>query len=464
MGFRIRVAFYGLVAATAIVCAGAASPALGQVTQTVLYRFLAGSDGSTPVGALIADARGTLYGTTQFFGAFPADCSGSGAGCGVVFKLTPPRGGEIAWSETTLHSFSGGSDGSVPQAGLFARNKSASPNKPLYGTTSSAFGPGFGTVFKLVDGTLTTLWSFSGGSDGASPPAGLIADKKTGVLYGTTSGGGAFPAGCGGTGCGTVFKIDTTDQTLSTIWSFSGGSDGALPSGGALLADEEGALYGTTSGGGNVTNPICASLFTGGCGTVFKLTPPTAAKTAWTLNTLWTFSGGNDGALPFFAGLIADETGALYGTTGAGGASGNGTVFKLTLPAAGQTSWTLSTLWSFSGGSDGANPAAGLIADRNGVLYGTTENGGAIGFGVVFKLMPPAVTGQTPWAETVLWTFTEGSDGGFPVGDLIADHTGALFGTAQFGGAITPNNLPCPSGCGVVFRLTGTGFATNNGG
>lgn len=277
MGFRIRVAFYGLVAATAIVCAGAASPALGQVTQTVLYRFLAGSDGSTPVGALIADARGTLYGTTQFFGAFPADCSGSGAGCGVVFKLTPPRGGEIAWSETTLHSFSGGSDGSVPQAGLFARNKSASPNKPLYGTTSSAFGPGFGTVFKLVDGTLTTLWSFSGGSDGA-------------------------------------------------------------------------------------------------------------------------------------------------------------------------------------------NPAAGLIADRNGVLYGTTENGGAIGFGVVFKLMPPAVAGQTPWAETVLWTFTEGSDGGFPVGDLIADHTGALFGTAQFGGAITPNNLPCPSGCGVVFRLTGTGFATNNGG
>jgi uncharacterized repeat protein (TIGR03803 family) len=201
-----------------------------------------------------------------------------------------------------------------------------------------------------------------------------------------------------------------------------------------------------------------------GRGTVFKLTPPTAAKPAWTLNTLWTFSGGNDGAVPFFAGLIADETGALYGTTGAGGASGNGTVFKLTPPAAGQTSWTLSTLWSFSGGADGASPAAGLIADRKGVLYGTTENGGATGAGVVFKLMPPAVAGQTPWAETVLWTFTGGSDGALPVGDLIADKTGALFGTAQLGGAITPNNLPCPSGCGVVFKLTGTGFATNNGG
>jgi uncharacterized repeat protein (TIGR03803 family) len=169
------------------------------------------------------------------------------------------------------------------------------------------------------------------------------------------------------------------------------------------------------------------------------------------------------------AGLIADETGALYGATGAGGAFpagcggiGCGTVFKLTPPTAGKTAWTLTTLWSFSGGEDGGFPLAGLIADRKGALYGTTYMGGAFGAGVVFKLVPPAVAGQTPWPETVLWTFTEGSDGGLPSGDLIADHTGALYGTAQFGGTIG-TSAPCfQSGCGVVFELTGTGFATED--
>jgi uncharacterized repeat protein (TIGR03803 family) len=143
---------------------------------------------------------------------------------------------------------------------------------------------------------LTTLWNFTGGSDGANSTAGLIADEETGTLYGTVLSGGAF-------GAGAVFKIDTIDQTLITIYSFSGGSDGATPFG-PLLMDQMGALYGTASGGG-----------TSGNGVVFKLTPPARGQTIWTETTIWTFSGGNDGAFPFLGGLIADETGALYVST-----------------------------------------------------------------------------------------------------------------------------------------------------
>jgi uncharacterized repeat protein (TIGR03803 family) len=124
--------------------------------------------------------------------------------------------------------------------------------KTLYGA-ASGLGCGNGAVFKLTDGSLTTLWAFTGGSDGAHPLAGLIADK-TGALYGTTTGGGA-------SGNGTVFKIDPIGQTLTTIWSFSS-SDGSYPAS-SVIVDERGALYGTTLGGG-----------ASGKGTVFKLTPP----------------------------------------------------------------------------------------------------------------------------------------------------------------------------------------------
>jgi uncharacterized repeat protein (TIGR03803 family) len=458
MGSRVGIAFYALLSAAAFVCAGAAVSAQAQVKETVLWTFSGGIDGSSPVTGVIADGRGALYGTTQLGGTFTAACLR--AGCGTVFKLTPPADHQTAWTKTLLASFSGGSDGDEPFGVLFARNEASSPKKTLYGTTSG-FAGGFGanpngTIFKVSDGTLTTLWNFSGGNDGANSTAGLIADEETGKLCGTTQSGGAF-------GAGTVFKIDTIDQTLTTIYSFSGGSDGANPAG-PLLMDQTGAIYGTTFGGGNFTAPICTLL--GSCGVVFKLTPPARGQTAWTETTIWTFSGGNDGAVPFFGGLIADETGALYGTTGAGGAFpdecggvGCGTVFKLTPPAAGQTAWTLSTLWSFTGGSDGGFPVAGLIADRNGTLYGTTYMYGAFGAGVVFKLTPPGVAGQTPWTETVLWPFTGRSDGQDPAGGLIADHKGTLYGTTQFGG-----NLSCAGGfgCGVVFKLTGTGFATED--
>jgi uncharacterized repeat protein (TIGR03803 family) len=305
---------------------------------------------------------------------------------------------------------------------------------------------GCGTIFGLDGGNLTTLWSFSGGGDGDVPGASLIADDETGALYGTTSGFGT-------SGNGTVFKIDTNDQTLTTIYTFLGSPDGAAPLFGALLADDAGALYGTTSAGG-----------TSGNGTVFKLTPPGRGQTAWTESMLWSFSGGSDGAGPF-AGLIADERGALYGTTTAGGASGNGTVFRLMRPDHGKTTWKLATLYTFSGGSDGNFPSSTLIADKTGALYGTTQSGGTAcdffdGCGTVFRLTPrPA--GEIPWTATVLWSFSGGSDGSRPVPGLIADQTGALYGTTEFGGNLTAS-VCAPTGCGVVFKLTGTGFATED--
>jgi uncharacterized repeat protein (TIGR03803 family) len=179
----------------------------------------------------------------------------------------------------------------------------------------------------------------------------------------------------------------------TVIHSFSAppSSGGSSPQAG-LIANKEGALYGTTSGGGAVVSGTQSE------GIVFKLTPPAKGQTTWTETVLHSFVGGTDGASPY-AGLIADERGALYGTTSGGGTANWGTVFKLTPPAKGQTTWTETGLYSFLSGSDGAFPQAGLIADKQGALYGTTLYGGSGGNGTVFKLTPPA-RGQTATADT----------------------------------------------------------------
>ena len=251
------------------------------------------------------------------------------------------------------------------------------------------------------------LYTFTGGTDGGNPFAGLITDKE-GALYGTTGSGGS---GCpyAASRCGTVFKLtppakDQSNWTETVLYSFSG-SDGAYPQTN-LIADKQGVLYGTTNGDG--TGILINK------GTVFKLTPPASGQTAWTHTVLYSFcslSNCSDGAGPA-AGLIADKQGVLYGTTVSGGvgvgvggsscSSGCGTVFKLTPPASGRTAWTHTVLYSFSG-TDGVTPLAGLIADKQGAIYGTTVSGGVgcpqtpIGCGgTVFKLTPPG-NNQTAW-------------------------------------------------------------------
>jgi hypothetical protein len=232
---------------------------------------------------------------------------------------------------------------------------------------------------------------------------------------------------------------------------------------GSLIADNHGALYGTTSSGGTANSA-------GTAGVVFKLTPPAKGQTAWTETVLYRFCSQpncSDGDDPI-AGLIADNHGALYGTTVGGGSGcpgsfsiGCGTVFKLTSPAKGQTAWTETVLYRFCvqpNCSDGDKPIAGLIADNHSALYGTTaydsmpqEHNGSPQGGTVFKLTPPA-KGQTAWTETVLYRFcsqSNCSDGGNPMAGLIADNHGALYGTTTGGGS----GCPGLGGCGTVFKL-----------
>jgi len=270
--------------------------------------------------------------------------------------------------------------------------------------------------------TYNVLYTFTGGADGGNPQAGLLRDAA-GNLYGTTTSGGQ--------GTGVVFKLHKEEETV--LHSFAGSpTDGSYPYAG-LVRDDDGNLYGTTRYGGAYD-----------VGTVFKV-DPCGKETV-----LYTFTGGADGANPL-AGLVLGKAGNLYGTTSYGGdlsctlngPYGCGVVFKL------DRTGTETVLHAFTGGADGAAPFAGLVRDAAGNLYGTTFNGGAPtvscgGCGVVFKLDP---TGN----ETVLYTFTGLADGAAPIGGVILDGAGNLYGTALFAGGAC---------CGVVFKLDPTGNQT----
>lgn len=385
---RWRALLRGAVAICAAWVIAAAGGASAAPSFTLLYSF-AGSGGSYPGAGLIRDSSGNLYGTTEFGGA---------SGGGTVFKLTPSGSGAM------LHSFKGGGDGFDPVGGLIADSAGN-----LYGTTSSGGAFGHGTVFKLSPaGSETVLYSFTGGKDGGDPLAELIADAS-GNLYGTAQTGGT-------SGYGVVFKLTPTG-TETVVYSFKGGADGAYPTAG-LYADASGNLYGTTAQGGG------KGCFGAGCGVVFKVAP------GGTEIVLHAFTGGSDGVLPL-ARLLADGGGNLYGTTYFGGGTGCGghgcgTVYKVT--PGGLTT----ILHTFGGKSDGILPLAGLIADVGGNLYGTTEYGGGAGCsgggcGVVFKLAPDG-------SETVLYRFSGGTAGIDPAAGLIADSAGNLYGTTAYGG------------------------------
>jgi uncharacterized repeat protein (TIGR03803 family) len=321
-----------------------------------------------------------------------------------------------------LHSFTGKTDGAHPALGSVLRDAAGN----VYGTTvaggsSACPNGGCGVVFKLAPtGKETVLHSFTGRADGANPLAGLTRDGA-GNLYGATFAGGSTV--CAG-GCGVVFKLAPTG-TETVLHRFTGGVDGAKPLAG-LVRDNAGNLYGTTSGGGAFHRGVVFKLDTSGKETV-----------------LHKFAGGADGSAPGAGGgLVRDNAGNLYGTTdGAGGstvcAGGCGVVFKLA------PTGTETVLHRFRGGADGAHPAAGLVRDSAGNLYGITTLGGGVGCGgqgcgIVFKLAP---TGT----ETVLHRFTAGKDGAGPDGGLVRDSAGNLYGTAQDGGAFR---------LGEIFKLT----------
>ena len=377
--------------------------AWAQSKYKTLYKFKGGKEGSLPYAGLIFDTAGNLYGSTEKGGVHKA---------GTIFKLTPTSGG--GWTESVLYSFTGGQDGANPQDDLIS---DSSGN--LYGTASLGGAYKNGAVFELTptsDGwTESVLYSFTGGADGAGAGNGVILDPD-GDLYGATWDGGNVTNFCY-LGCGVVFELTrgTNNWTESVLYSFTQGSDGTNSSGG-LTFDSAGNLYGSAWNWG-----------TYGYGVIFELTP--SADGTWTQNVLYSFKGGSDGANPQ-GRLIFDTAGNLYGTT-RNYYSGYGIVFKL-VPNSNGT-WTKQTLHQFTGGKDGANPYVGLTFDSAGNLYGDTNDGGASGYGVVFKLTPTSSGG---WSYRVLHTFVD-KPGAYPRGDLIIDGSGNIYGTTYGDGTTT---------------------------
>ena len=363
------------------------------------------------------DRQGNVYGVT--FG-------GGLHGEGTVFELTP---GPYGWDEIILHSFDG-SDGTGPIGGPTVDGLGN-----IYGTTPSGGDHHGGTVYKLASnqGTCTeeTLYNFCAEGnceDGGASRANLIMDNK-GDLYGTGV---------------VVFEVSPTPAgiwTESTLHSFVGKADGLGPKGG-LIADRSGNLYGTTNGGGG------SNACTGGCGTVYELSPvPDDPGGKWNERILHDFGASqSDGQLPIFGQLAIDRHGNLYGTTFEGGANqcgeaGCGVVFEVSRTTTG--GWVERTIYNFMPGSTGDNPGGSVVIDTAGNLYGTTIYGGSqnCGCGVVYELSPQP-GGQ--WQYTVLHTFV-GADGAQPDANLTLDDNGNIYGTTLTGG---------PGGAGVVFEIT----------
>lgn len=354
---------------------------------TILHFFQGGSDGTDPLARLLQGADGNFYGITNTGGTY---------GDGTIFEMTP------IGVESVLHAFSG-TDGQNPQGGLI---QDASGN--FFGASVYGGSYGYGTAFELsANQTETVLHSFAKGSDGGYPICSLVEDAS-GNLYGTTWGGGLTH--------GIVFKI-ASGGSETVLHSFAyNSSDGGYPTAGLVLGSD-GNYYGTTNTGGGSAN----------AGTIFKITP-SGSETL-----LYTFTGGSDGGNPQ-APLIQGSDGNFYGTTSAGGAHGDGTVFQVT-PAGVET-----VVYSFAGGtSDGSDPVAGLLHASDGNFYGTTKQGGSSGDGTVFKLTSDGL-------ETVVYSFTGGStDGAAPAASLIEGSDGKLYGTTSAGG---------PNGYGTVFSVT----------
>ena len=386
---------------------------------TVLHTFN-GNDGGVPTATLLLASDGNLYGTTSGF-TLAITTTETIENDGTVFRVTP------AGDFTTLHTFTVldngiAPTGVAPRGGLIAGSNS----NVFYGTTSgtvNAVGTTttttttstttFGTVFKITsDGDLTSLYIFSGGTDGNAPDAGLTL-ASDGLLFGTTSLGGA-------TSMGTVFAIDNTG-TFQSLYDFTGVHDGAKPTGG-LVEGGDGNLYGTTSAGGTI---VADKVTITNHGTVFQVTP------AGFVNTLYTFTGGTDGSNPT-AGLAKPGNGYLYGTT-AGGGDGYGTIFKI------NTAGQLTTLYTFTENGDGSIPNSTLTVGSDGNLYGTTSGfAGAsttgetgIDGGTIFRITPE---GQF----TVLFDFNQNDAfetvGYSPMGGLVEDSAGNFYGTTSAGG------------------------------
>jgi uncharacterized repeat protein (TIGR03803 family) len=383
---RRMLALRGNHAVAAPANTGIAAPASKDSIYTSLYKFTGGAnDGCNPGAKVTLDAAGNIYGTTDF-------CNPNGDGDGVVFKLTPDG------TETILHSFTGTADGAQPDGAVTLLH-----NGSMIGSTTSGGANDNGTLFEITKkGKFKVLHDLT--SDDGSEVRGNLYRDKQGNFYGTALFGGSDFSG-------TFFKYGT-DGTFTVLHTFTGGADGEFPEHG-VVADAAGNLYGVTAFGG-----------ANGDGSVFKY------DTAGNFSTLYSFTGGNDGSF-LYGGLDIDGDGNLYGSTGDGGAGNSGTVFKLT------PGGTLTTLYAFTGGTDGASPEGDmLLVGKN--LYSTANAGGdpSCQCGVVYEITAKG-------KEKVLHTFTGDDGSGYSAGLVLKN--GIFYSTVQYGAILQQ---------GAVYSLT----------
>jgi uncharacterized repeat protein (TIGR03803 family) len=376
-------------------------------TYTVLHSFAGGTgDGASPSGMLVQDSAGNSYGVTA---------SGGTSNAGTIFEVT------AAGAESVLYSFTGGSDGGTPLAGLFRDTDGT-----LYGTTSVGGDATCkcGTVFKLSPAlTLTTLHRFTDAPDGSTPGPSSRLISVGGVLYGVTTYGGnnsgcsPFPSG------GVVFKI-TKSGKESVAYPFECAQDGFFPV--SLVRDAAGNLYGSAIGG------------FGGAGTFYKI--DTAGNFTTIIDTEYP-----DGVDPI-GHIIVDSNGNIHGVKARAGHtgcdSGCGSIYDVNSSAG-----TVTAISKFSAGDGGSKPRAGLV-DIGGTLYGTTQLGGASsnctgGCGVIYKL-----DGKSQYSALFSFSGTDGANGG----ELLKGSDRSLYGTTSAGG--TGSCTGTPSGCGVIFKFT----------
>ena len=334
------------------------SPSGGGWTHTVLYSFTGGADGGEPYKGVTLDAAGNLYGTAVTGGG--GSCEG---GCGVAYKLSNNGG---TWTQSVIHAFTGGDDGSGPGARL-----TVDDNGNAYGMAPTGGANGAGTIYKIHPGkdgkwTLTVIHAFTGGADGVGGSAGAMVFHGK-HLYGAATAGGV-------NGDGLVYELTpakTGEWGFKVIYSFKGESDGAFPYGG-LTFDTLGNLYGTTYYDGEHE-----------VGTAYELMPRHSGE--WKEKVLYSFKGGNDGASSI-GNLVLDNTGNLYGTTSEGGAGGRGVIFQLKPGRHG--AWKESVVHSFMGPPDGSFAYNGMVGDSAGNFYGATVHGGADDEGAIYKFTP----------------------------------------------------------------------------
>ncbi|MBA3914921.1 MAG: hypothetical protein H0X25_13955 [Acidobacteriales bacterium] len=326
-------------------------------SHTVLYDFTSGKDGGQPYKGVTLDAQGNLYGTTVTGGT--GSCEG---GCGVAYKLTNSSG---VWTQTVLHSFTGGNDGSGPGNAL-----TIDPAGNLFGMTPIGGAFGLGTIYQLhprSDGSYAfrVIHQFAGGIEGSSASAGRLLLDQTGNLYGVTTVGGIHESGM-------AFELVRSPQGFQykDLYNFHGVPESGFPYS-ALVRDSTGHLYGTTyyAGANNL-------------GSVYELTYHAGI---WQQDLLYSFTAGIDANSPI-GNLVVGSTGKLYGASSEGGTATVGTIFQLSRDGNGQ--WTESVVYNFQGSPDAALPYDGMVGDGQGNYYGATVRGGVADEGAIYQFTP----------------------------------------------------------------------------